>query len=167
MNVRWVIFDSLAPQEPAWLSSTQSIAGDAGSFAAGARWYDSPAMEFTMLADRRYAIGLMADRLGRHGFRWGVEVTADRYGGGGPAIEAAGLSVPFTAALANAGLAGAFYSTPFVYTFNRADPLEWNSAIQPSLRIMSPVAEPAEWAMLLSGLMVIGWASRRRKSPSN
>jgi hypothetical protein len=163
-NVRWVIFDSLAPLEPAYLSEIHWVPGETGSFATQGRWYDSPAMEFTLLANHRYAMGILADRLGTSGFRWGMSITRSKYGGGGPAIVAEGLDVPFSAALANAGLAGTFYSTPFAYTFNRADPLEWNDAVQPSLRIMSPVAEPGEWAMLLSGLMLIVWVSRRRKA---
>jgi hypothetical protein len=162
-DVRWVIFDSLIPYSPVLLSPIHSIEGRPGSFAAKALWYDSPSIEFTMLANHRYAMGLLADRLGPSGFRWGVNVTSNRYGGGGRTIDADVVSVPFTAALANAGLAGSFYSTPVVYTFNGADPLGWNDAIQPSLRILSPVAEPAEWAMILAGLMLIGWVSRRRR----
>ena len=165
-NLRWVIFDSASPQAPVYLSDVHAVAPEPGSFAAGARWHDSPAIDFTLLANRRYAMGVLADRLGPSGFRWGMSVTTNRYGGGGPAIDADGLTVSFGSALANAGLAGSFYSTPFVYTFNKADPLQWNAALQPSLRITSPVAEPAEWAMLLSGLMVVGWVSRRRKSRS-
>jgi hypothetical protein len=162
-NIRWVIFDSLAPLEPVYLSDIRSVWGQSGSFATRARWYDSPAMELTLIANHRYAMGILADQLGTSGFRWGMSVTKQKYGGGGPAIEGEGLSVPFSASLANAGLAGSFYGTPFVYAFNRADPLEWNNALQPSLRIMSPVAEPGEWAMLLSGLVLVAWVSRRRK----
>jgi hypothetical protein len=165
-NARWVIFDGAAPQAPVYLSPIRAIDGDAGSFAAKARWHDSPAMDFTLLANHRYAIGILADRLGPSGFRWGVGLTNKRYGGGGPTIDADGLSISFSATLANAGLAGSFYSTPFAYTFDRADPLEWNNAIQPSLRIMSPVAEPGEWAMILAGLVAIAWVSRRRKHNS-
>ena len=162
-NVRWVIFDGASPHAPVFLSEIHSLAPKPGSFAESADWHDSPVIDVTLLAHRRYAIGLLADRLGPTGFRWGTSVTSQRYGGGGPSIEGDGLSLPFTAALANAGLGGSFYSTPFLYTYQRSDPLEWNAALQPSLRIASPVAEPAEWAMLLSGLMAIGWVSRRRR----
>ena len=141
-DVRWVIFDSLAPKSPVLLSPVQSIEGRPGSFAAKALWYDSPSMEFTMLANHRYAMGLLADRLGPSGFRWGVNVTSNRYGGGGRTIRDI-VSVPFTAALANAGLAGSFYSTPVVYTFNGADPLGWNDAIQPSLPFSVPLRNQA------------------------
>jgi hypothetical protein len=162
-NVRWVIFDSASPRVPVFLSDVYALAPEPGSFASSARWHDSPVVDFTLVANRRYAMGILADRLGTTGFRWGTSVTSKRYGGGGASIEAEGLSVPFAAALANAGLGGSFYSTPFVYTYAGPDPLEWNAALQPSLRIASPVAEPAEWAMLLSGLMAIGWVSRRRR----
>jgi hypothetical protein len=160
-NLKWAIFDAADAKSPVFLSAPQAVEASAGSFASNAQWYDSPAVEFTLLANHRYAMGVLSDRLGPMGFRWGVSLTESRYGGGGPAIEADGFAMPFGSALANAGLAGSFYSTPFVYTFNGVDPLQGNSAIQPSLRIMSAIAEPPEWVMLLTGLIVIGWVSRQ------
>lgn len=161
-NVRWVIFDSIAPRSPAFLSPIHALPEEAGSFAAAASWHDSPGMEFTLLANHRYAMGILSDRLGKNGFRWGVSVAPGQPGGGGPAASAGQFSVPSGAALANAGLSGSFYSTPYVYTFNGADPLQWSNTIQPSLRIMAPVAEPAEWALLLSGLIALSWVAARR-----
>lgn len=162
-NVRWVVFDAASPKSPTLLSSIQAIEAEPGSFATAARWHDSPTLDLTLQAGHRYAIGVISDTLGPAGFRWGVSVTQRRYGGGGPEIGAHGLSLSFSTALANAGLAGSFYSTPAIYTFDRADPLEWSNAIQPSLRIMMPVREPHEWGMLLSGLSLVGLIARRRK----
>jgi hypothetical protein len=161
-NLIWVVFDADAPETPAFISAIHSIDEAPGSFAVNARWYDSPQIDITLQAKHRYAIGVLADRLGPAGFRWGMGITQKRYGGGGPAIDGNGLSLSFSAALANAGLAGSFHSSPSVYAFDRADPLEWNNALQPSLRIVSPVAEPREWMMLLSGLSLVGLIRRRQ-----
>ena len=49
-NVKWVIFDSLTPASPTFLSDMQAIAGTPGSYATSARWYRLP-------ADRLHAAG--------------------------------------------------------------------------------------------------------------
>jgi hypothetical protein len=162
-NVKWVIFDSLASKSPAFLSASHAIVGTPGSYAANARWHDSPALDITLLANHRYAMGILADKLGPTGFRWGATATRNVYGGGS-AVSENGLSMPFSTALANAGLAGSFYDTPRLYTFvGQSDPMQWSNAMQPSLRITAAIPEPGEWSMLLSGLLMIGVAAHRRK----
>jgi len=165
-NVKWVIFDSLTPASPTFLSGMQAIAGTPGSYATSARWYDSPLIDFTLQANHHYAMGLLSDKLGPTGFRWGITPTST-YAGGGPAVSAHGLTMPFGSVRANAGLSGSFYSAPSVYTFaGQSDPLQWSDSFQPSLRIMASVPEPRQWSMILSGLLVLGVvAHRRRRGP--
>jgi hypothetical protein len=47
-------------------------------------------MEVTLIANHRYAMGILADQLGTSGFRWGMSVTRQKYGGGGPGLGVSG-----------------------------------------------------------------------------
>jgi len=60
-------------------------------------------------------------------------------------------------ALSNAGVVnGSFTSTPTLYTVNNSNRREM------SLHISAPVPEPAEWTMLIAGLLVVGFIANRR-----
>jgi hypothetical protein len=61
-NLRWVIFDSLQSSDPVWISPSQLVSGRPGSFATRAIWYDSPAINFTLMSGHTYAIGVFYDR---------------------------------------------------------------------------------------------------------
>ncbi len=50
--------------------------------------------------------------------------------------------------------------TPYANTVGNAT---WTLAQDGALTFMAPVPEPGEWALMLSGLALVGWAARRRK----
>ncbi len=50
--------------------------------------------------------------------------------------------------------------TPYANNIGNAT---WTLSQDGSLTFMAPVPEPGEWALMLSGLALVGWAARRRK----
>jgi len=156
-NVEWVIFDSTQLSSPVFTSAAQQVSARPGTFASQATWYDSPAMNFTLLAGHTYAIGLIADKVGTGTFNWGASPDSP-FGGTAPP-PANGLTLSFMQALSNAGVVnGSFTSTPTLYTVNNSNRREM------SLHISAPVPEPAEWTMLIAGLLVVGFIANRRNN---
>jgi hypothetical protein len=154
-NVKWLIFDPALATPLVYLSGAQAVAARSGTFASQAMWYDSPAINFTLQAGHTYAMGLIADQVGTNTFRWGS--SADNPFGPYPTTTANGLSLPFMQALDNSGVvSGAFTNTPTLYTVNNS-----NRRMM-SLHISAPIPEPAEWTMLIAGLLVIGLIAHRR-----
>jgi hypothetical protein len=138
------------------------------SVAAG-QWYNSPAMSFTLLANHSYGIGLLYDKVNTNGFQVGQTFSSNfppSYGG--PSIVGNGLTMPFMAALADAGVCTSGDVGPCTsgtVTFDSApDLLNIANSAQSmkSLQIFA-VPEPAEWTMLVTGLLAIGFIAHRRK----
>jgi hypothetical protein len=157
-NVKWVIFDSLAPSTPLYLSSAQAVTARPGQFATQSTWYDSASFGLTLQAGRTYAMGLIADTVGANGFLWGVEWTGNLMGGGGPPVDANGVTLPFVSSAASAG--SLLLDSPSLAA------IDGTSFYRTSLRIHEatpPVPEPAEWTMLVAGLFVVGFIARRRQ----
>lgn len=142
-QLRWVIFDTANTSNPFYLSGTQGVSPQ------GAMWYDSPGMARTLLAGQTYALGVVANNL----FAWGWSDASSA-----APITQSGLTLPVRSEQAQVTVDGAghFAGNPiFVADF---DPLD----AQTSLRVMAPIPEPAEWSMLIAGLLVIGFIARRR-----
>lgn len=154
-NVKWVIFDSLAPSTPLYLSSAQAVTARPGSFATQATWYDSPTLNLTLQSGHSYAMGLIADTVGANGFLWGVEWTTNLMGGGGPSLDSSGIALPFVSSSGSAG--SLLLDSPSLTA------IDGTSFYRTSLRVMAPVPEPAEWTMLVAGLFVVGFIARRRQ----
>jgi hypothetical protein len=161
-NLKWVIFDAAQLGSPVFLSQAQAVSARPGTFATQAIWYDSPAMNFTLVAGHTYAMGLMSDRVGTSTFYWGA--SPDTPFAPRPTTPGDGLTLNFLQKLDNSGITGctaaglcAFTNTPTLYgTF--AD----SNRRKMSLHIAA-VPEPSEWAMLVVGLAVIGFMASRRK----
>jgi hypothetical protein len=141
-QIRWVIFDTANTSNPVYLSGTQGVSPQ------GLMWYDSPGIGATLSAGQTYAMGVVASNL----FAWGWTDA------GAAPITQNGLTLPVRSEQAQVTVDGAghFAGNPlFVADF---DPL----AAQTSLRVAAAIPEPAEWSMLIAGLLVIGFIARRR-----
>ena len=143
-NLKWIIFDSVQLTSPAYLSPAQAVAGNPGTFSSEAQWYDITNIDFTLLANHTYAMGLIADQVGTNTFRWGA--SPDNPPGPPPTISANGLSLPFMQTRDNSGLVGGIFTdTPTVLL------LDFTSRRQMSLRIFGSdkgdVPEPASFIM--------------------
>jgi hypothetical protein len=156
-NLKWIIFDSTQLTSPVYLSPAMGISGDPGAFSEQAKWHDSPAIDFTLLAGHSYAIGVISDQIGANGFRWGA--SPDNTSGPYPSVTASGLDLPFMESLVNSGVqSGVFSSTPNLLQLN------YTTRRQISLRIEGPgdatVPEPGSvviWACLAAVGLVLGW----------
>lgn len=103
-------------------------------------------------------MGLITDTVGANGFLWGVESTTNLMGGGGPPVDANGVTLPFVSSAASAG--SLLLDSPSLTA------IDGTSFYRTSLRIYeatAPVPEPAEWSMLMAGLVAIGFIARRRR----
>jgi hypothetical protein len=159
-NIKWLIFDNNQHSSPVYLSAAQAVEGNPGAFPAEAQWYNSPELNFTLLAGHTYAMGLIADQVGTNTFRWGS--APDNPFGPYPSITGGGLTLPFMQSLDNSGLvSGAFANTPTLYTVDNSN----RSHV--SLEVFSPappaVPVPPSALLLGSGLLSLG-VLRFRKS---
>jgi hypothetical protein len=141
-SMRWVVFQG---ENPIYVSSPQTISMQ------GDRWYDSPGIGLTLAANQTYALGVVTSNL----FAWGWND-----GSNGPLVPITqnGLTLPVLTAQAQVTLDGAghFAGDPiYVSGFESTD-------FQASVRVLAPIPEPAEWSMLIAGLLVIGFIARRR-----
>jgi hypothetical protein len=164
-NLEWVIFDSIRLTSPVFLSSAEAVAGNPGTFADQAKWYDLTSMTFTLLAGHTYAMGVISDQIGANSFRWGA--SPDNPSGPYPTISANGLSLPFMQSLENSGVVGGvFTNTPFVVSVDNSD------SRQMSLRIFgeseAAVPEPASlvvWSLFTGlGLLAVPKARTRKRA---
>ena len=153
-NLRWLIFDSLNLSAPVYLSAVQAVTGNPGTFAENAQWYDSPVINFTLLAGHTYAMGVVADKVGgtpylADSFLWGA--SNDSPFGAPPTVSGGGLSLPGMQSLCNSGLVGGvFANTPYIYYIDNSN------RRQMSLRVMDTLPEPATMSLLgLGGLTLL------------
>jgi hypothetical protein len=147
-NLKWLIFDSTQLSSPVFISAAQAVSARPGAFAANAQWYDSPTMNFTLLAGHTYAMGVISDQ---YTFRWGS--SADSPFGPGPSITGGGLTLEFMQSLVN----GVFVGTPTLYTVNNSNRRET------SLRVSSPEPVPIPGAVWLLGSGLLGLVGLRRR----
>jgi hypothetical protein len=142
-QLRWVNFDG---ENARYLSGPQSVSAE------GPRWYDSPGMARTLEANHAYSLGVVASNT----FAWGWNdgtigdpVAPITQGGLTLAVRTDQLQVSVDSA-------GHFAGDPtFVSGFESFEH-------QTSLRVLAPIPEPAEWSMLIAGLLVIGFIAKRR-----
>jgi hypothetical protein len=158
-NIKFIIFDAgPAPTEPRFISNAQSVQAS-----STVRWYDLADSNFlyTLKAGHTYGMGLIADRAsGPNNFLFAAGY--NNWGGDPktPTI-ANGLTLPFTQWLtlnAVTGCSGgicAFGTNPTLFQ-------DTSTTYKPSLHIFAPVPEPAEWTMLMAGLLVVGFIASRR-----
>ena len=152
-NLKWVIFESTQTTSPVYLSLAEGVTGNPGTFATKAKWYDSPAISYTLLANHTYAMGVLSDQVGTNTFNWGSSDYSPF--GGTPTVTGGGLSMPFMEALSNSGVSsGAFTSTPTLYTVNNS------GSYETSLRVSVP--EPATLLSLGGGLSLMLLRRRRQ-----
>ena len=153
-NLKWVIFDTTQLSSPVYLSAALAVPGDPGTFAAEAQWYDSPELNFTLLAGHTYAMGLIADNV--TSFRFGA-AAYNPFGGVQP-ISGDGLTLS-AQYVDNSGVVnGVFTNTPTLYP--GAD-----TRFLTSLRVFSPAASPVPIppTALLFGSGLVGLAGLGRK----
>lgn len=148
-RISWVIFqnDSLL-----WQSASYDVAPGA------ARWYDV-SYSTTLSSGQTYTMGVVANDL----FAWGRNAESDEgygdIGGSGLVIRAR-----HTIAQLDVVQGGNFGSDPIL-----ARGFEL-SGDQMSVRVFDsagaappPIPEPAEWSMLLAGLLIVAFVANRRR----
>jgi hypothetical protein len=142
-EIRFVVFDN---GTLLWQSAAREVS------AGSATWHDI-AYTDPLLQGHTYTMGLLASNV----FAWGQNTDVDE--GFGP-IGANGLQImPYQAAALLDEQAG-FLSDPSL-SFNL-------SGYQTSVRVFDidgvpPIPEPAEWSMLLAGLLVVAFVANRRR----
>ena len=154
-NLSFVLFDrSASPAADGysiaaiWQSGVQSVT------AASAHWYDSPTIPVafsTLLANNTYSMGVVANG----NFLWGQSTV-------GIDTLAGQLTIPFQTA--------GTYIVDGTSLTAAVDVYADTAGIQTSLRVFGsadapapPVPEPAEWTMLLAGLMVVSFVANRQR----
>jgi hypothetical protein len=131
---------------PTWQSGERSNVGTATT------WYDSPLLNQTLLANHTYSLGVVASQ----NFTWYIATSGSDTGAGQ-------LTVPFQTAFADV-------VDPTTLTLSVRDAYAIDPLSQPSLRVFGsagaptpPVPEPAEWTMLLAGLLVVAFVANRQR----
>jgi hypothetical protein len=159
MNIGWVIFDIKNLQTPVFMSGPQQVNGSATPM-----WYTISA-PFTLLAGQQYAMGVVAEGINAGGFKWGLGSSSDG------ATTMGGLTLLAKVASVQPGVCdnaggwacgttrlSSFLAEPYP---DLLDP-NFNPFNKMSLQI-APVPEPSEWAMLVAGLLLLGFVAGRRK----
>jgi hypothetical protein len=149
-SIKYVVFDG---------SSLIYQSGIQGVSTGGARWFDSPAMSLTLTAGHTYSMGVIASNM----FAWGRNAEPVS------PITANGLTINAFEGLVQAPNTileggGTFAGDPIYAS-------DWGGVnyFQGSVRVFDagggvpPIPEPSEWAMLLAGLMVVGFVAKRQR----
>jgi hypothetical protein len=157
-QVAWVIFDgtNLLTPSPATASVSSGQRG----------WFDI-SLGMVLQAGHTYTMGLAANNM----FAWGR-------GYGAPDVSSADGTLTILGIEPIAGVYTSGYD-PFLtsapaggnFTLGGFERIpEWDSTdVRGSLRILDaggalpPIPEPSEWAMLLAGLMVVGFVAKRQR----
>jgi hypothetical protein len=162
-NIGWVIFDTTDLLNPVYQSPVQSVGA-----ALAAMWYDSPAMNFTLLATHTYAMGVVANKIGgTGGFQW---ATGDFAFGGGNQTSNGLTLLDDTSGVrpgyCNGGFGPCGSGTRTLTSFLTGSyPDVFSETLSTRTKMslhIQAVPEPAEWAMLIAGLFVVGFIARRR-----
>jgi len=153
-TLKWVIFDVTQLTSPVFLSTPVTVPAVPGTpFTSYAQWYDSPAMDFTLLANHAYAMGVISNRYGTGGFMWGQNYYPL---GGNPTVTDNGLTLPPGNYIDNSGVVGtSFVNTPSLYNIGA------DTRFHTAMRISSPVPEPASISLLAMG--GLAWLLFRRR----
>jgi hypothetical protein len=142
-QLRWLVSDGAGFL---YLSDPQPVS------MSGPGWYDSPFIGETLAANQTYIVGLVASNLFAWGWNDGVL--------NGPISDITQNGLTLQARMGQAEVpvdgSGHFAGNPIISGFESPD-------YQPSLRVLAPIPEPAEWSMLIAGLLVISFIARRRK----
>jgi hypothetical protein len=162
-GVAWVIFDLTDLVNPVFQSSVQQV-----GTAPVATWYDSPAMSFTLLANHTYAMGLVANKVnGDGGFWW---ATGDfPFGGGNQTANGLTLlddTSGVRAGYCNGGFGPCGSTTQTLTSFMTGTyPDVFSQTLSTRTKMslhIQAVPEPAEWTMLVAGLLAIAFIAVRR-----
>jgi len=164
-KIKWVLFEG---DNLLWQSGTQLVSGTStpATYLQNATWFDSPAINVTLQANATYSMGVVANNM----FAWGGNVEYDATYG---PITANGLTIAANERLVQLDL------TPDG-DFAEGVPIRMSDAwyfpyIQTSVRVFSagaggatpPIPEPAEWSMLLGGLLIVAFVNnRQRRKPA-
>jgi hypothetical protein len=130
-TLKWVIFDVTQLSSPVFLSDAVIVPANPGTFTTYAQWHDSPNMDFTLLANHTYAMGVLSNRYGTDTFYWGQDYFPF---GGNPTVTAGGLSLTPGNYIVNSGIVGTeFVNVPTLYN------LAADARFHTAMRIAEPV----------------------------
>jgi hypothetical protein len=133
MTLKWALFDITGAR--LYVSPEQNVGG-----VTNMQWYDSPALNLTLLANHTYALGALTNNAtGRFIYSWTYPSAL---------ISANGLSLPDMRPQVG-NFSNPVLTSPDYYLG------------QNSIHVFG-VPEPAEWVMLIAGLMVVAFIARRR-----
>jgi hypothetical protein len=148
-SLKWIVFDG---SSLIYQSGIQSVS------TGGAKWYDSPTFNLTLLAGHTYSMGLIATDM----FAWGRnDGTLSAVTQNGLTIKAFEGLVQAPNTLAEGG--GSFAGDPiYASDFGGVDYFQGSVRVFSAGGAVPPVPEPSEWMMLAAGLMVVSFVARRR-----
>jgi hypothetical protein len=152
-TIKWVIFDWTQLSSPVFLSDVVTVPANPGTpIASFSQWYDSPDMDFTLLANHTYAMGVLSNLAGT------LYLGQDYYPlGGNPTVTNGGLTLPPGNYIVNSGVVGTtFTNTPTLYN------IAADTRFHTTMRIAEPVPEPATLSLLALGGLAALIRRRRR-----